>query len=699
MKSHQQNLQLLIIDDEQTTANELVQRLKQHQYNTQFHLLDDQEEFEKAIRSNWDVILFGHAYDLDYKKVVNLLEEHDLEIPVIGIPDSISPSDNEQDSSPEVIEGFKAGLMDVIPRTQLTHLIYAIQRECKYSRYIKKNKKLSNQFKEAERRAQLLVKNSKSAVAYIHDGVHIYTNETYNDLFGYHSLEDLIGMPVVDLIEGEGATSFKEFLRAYTRGSQQSEFKFTGIKADGSYFDAVLQLAPASYDGEECIQIIIQPQLENSAALAAQLAALERVDQLTGLENRRAFEEDLSSALAELKQNPGQHALLYISIGNIGHIHAIAGFAGSDAAIVEISRLIKDRLNPHALYRFRESAFTSILGNQTIEEITETAKALCHLVSEHLIMVENRTVQATISIGVVPINQNSPDANEVLDRAYHSSEKVKLQNQGTTNGIYIYNPAENADSSDSALRELLENAINQGQLQLMFQHIYDTTEQDLALFEVYVRLPLADGKVMTPDEFLAVAQQYQLEGRLDRWVLLNAAKQLKQFMAQYPKARLLINLGAETIQDKALPQIAGKLLSALNSSHNPLILQFNEANVTAYLQLAKIQIDALHETGVQVSINDFGSTLNSKNLLNHLKPDLIKLDRAYMTNLNNEDNFQATQALVNEIQQFDIDIIGGYIEAPQEVAKAWTVGARYLQGYYFQKPTDRLMLTNQEEQL
>jgi diguanylate cyclase (GGDEF)-like protein/PAS domain S-box-containing protein len=699
MKSRSQQLQLLVIDDEQTTANNLVQLLQQQQLQAQFQLLDDQEEFEKAIRVRWDVILFGHAYDLDYQKVLSILQDNDLEIPVIAMPDSMSEPNSEQDSSPDLAIGFKLGLMDIIPRSHLTHLAYAIQREANHSNLIARNLKVTQQFKEAERRAQLLVKNSKSAVAYIHDGVHIYTNETYNELFGYHSLEDLVGMPVVDLIEGKHVNSFKEFLRAYSRGAtQQSEFKFNGIKADGSQFEAILQLAPASYDGEDCIQIIIQPQQQNSALLAAQLAALERVDNLTKLNNRLAFEEDLTKALAQLRITPAQHAVLYINIGNIGHIHAIAGLAGSDTAILDIAKLLKKQLAPNEIYRFRESSFTVILNGQSIDQATETAKALCHLVSEHLIMVDKRTVQATISIGVVPINQSSPGQAEVLERAYHSAEKVRLQNQGSGSGVYVYNPAENANNSDSALRELLENAINRGQFQLMFQHIYDTTEQDLALFEVYVRLPLGDGNIMGPDEFLAVAQQYHLEGRIDRWILLNAAKQLKAFMTQHPQARLMINLGVESIQDPSLPEVIGKLLAILNSPHKPLVLQFNEANVSTYLQLAKTQIDSLRQLGAQVSINDFGSSLNSKNLLSYLNLDMVKLDKAYMTNLNNDDNYNATQSLVNEVQNFNIDIIGGYIEAPQEVAKAWTLGARYLQGYYFQKPTEKLVL-NQEEQL
>lgn len=698
MKSRVQNIQVLFIDDEQTTANQIVQILAKENVIVQFHLIDDLEEFEKSLRMPWDVIVFGHAYDLDYVKVINILEFQNLSIPIIAMPDSLTPATNQNDSSPDLMSVFQLGVEDVIARHHLTHLAYAIKRESKHTEYIKQNKKLTQQFKEAENRAQLLVKNSKSAVAYIHDGVHIYTNETYNELFGYHSLEDLIGMPVVDLIAGSEANSFKEFLRAYGRSGQQSEFKFTGIKADGSHFDALLQLAPASFEGEECIQIIIQPQLENSAALAAQLAALERIDPLTGLNNRLAFEEHLSRALVELKQTNAEHAVLFINIGNIGHIHTVTGLAGSDAAILEIARLLKDAIKPDELYRFRESSFTAILKQQDVETATKKAEELCKQISGHLIMVGNRTVQATISIGLVPINKASPTETEVLDRAYQSAEKVKLQNQGTGNGVYVYSVAENASSSDSALKEYLENAIQTGQLQLMFQHIYDTTEQDLELFEVYLRLPLGDGNLMLPQDFLPIAQKYHLEGRLDRWVLLNAAKQLKAFMAQYPKARLIINLGADSIQDTTLPEAVSRLVSALNPSTHPLVLQFNEANLSTFMQIAKTQINAFKKAGVEVSITGFGSSLNTQKLLDYLKVDMVKLDKTYMTNLGDDASFNATQKLVSQIQKHnDIDIIAGYIEATQDIAKAWSLGARYLQGYYFQQPTTSITLNHEEQ--
>lgn len=695
MKSRSEPLQLLVIDDEQTTVARLTEILKSQQIQVSFHLLDDQEEFNKAIRNSWDVILFGHAYDLTYTSVLESLKANDLYIPVIAMTDSGNPID---DCAPEVLQGFQAGLADIIPRAHLMHIAFAVKRELEHITCYRKAKKLFNQFREAEQRAQLLVKNSKSAVAYIHDGVHIFTNETYNELFGYHCLEDLIGQPVIDLIGSQDIGSFKDFLKAYSKGSKKSEFQFTGIKSTGIQFDALLQLAPASYEGEECTQIIIQQHIENSAILVAELERLNRIDKLTALSNRSAFEEKLSHTLLTIKQNKHQHALLFISIDNIGHIHAIAGLAGSDAVIINIAQLLGSKLTPSEVYRFGESSFTALIDHQRPEQAVALANQLCQQVQQLLISVDKRTVQTTISVGIVMINENSPESSEVLDRAYHSAEKVRLTHQGSGNGVYLYDPAENANNSNAALRETLENAINNGQLKLMFQHIYDTTEEDTEFFEVYVRLPIGDKQLMGPDEFLAVAQQYNLEGRLDRWVLLNAAKHLKAFMNVYPNARLLINMGTESIQDHSLIEMMRKILAALgNPAHHPLVLQFSEATVSNYLQVAKQQIKALQAIGCQISVNDFGSSINSKNLLNHVKVDLVKIDKSYMHDLNKEENFKAVQHLVEETQPFSIKVLAPYIESTSDIAKAWSLGVHYLQGYYFQKPTEALTLNHEEQ--
>ena len=116
------------------------------------------------------------------------------------------------------------------------------------------------------------------------------------------------------------------------------------------------------------------------------------------------------------------------------------------------------------------------------------------------------------------IGETAPDTPELLSRAVNASEKVKLATKGVGNGVNVYNPAENAAANDSALRELLVEALEQNKFKLLFQPLFDVEDETAQFYEVFVRLPLTDGKVMVPDDFLDVAQRYQLGSKIDRWV-------------------------------------------------------------------------------------------------------------------------------------------------------------------------------------
>lgn len=694
MKKPIQSVNLLIIDDEQTTANKLIEQLKQQDIEVQFTLVDDQKALQKALRASYDVIILGQAYDLDYRKVLQLLVEQETSTPVITL---LKHPESSADFSLAVSQYLQAGLADAIARDDILHITAAIQREYYYSSLLRQNQQLAQQMLAAEQRMQLLVKSSRSAVAYIHEGIHLYTNEAYNQLFGYTTHDDLTTIPIVDLISPKDAAKFKEFLKAYQRDELQQEFEFSGLRADGQEFVATLQLAPSIFESESCIQVIIQPNRESYEFTPTAKVISDPLDQLTGLPLRGTFELKLKEELARLKRDKRSKALFFISIDHIGHIHANFGLAGSDTTVAYIANLLKTYVAPQQLYRFGESTFTVLIEESQSQVTTELAHQLCKLVEGSLIPFNSKSIQTTISIGITIINDHAPENAELLDQVSQAAEKVRLQNKGAGNGVFMHISTDNANSTAHQLKETLEQSIQQGKLKIMFQHIYDTDNLDNEFFEAYVRLPLDDGKLLTPDVFLPIAQQYQLEGQLDRWVLLNAFKQLKAFITAYPQARLLINLGAESLQDKNLPDVIQKLLTALdNPTHHPIILQFSETTFSNYAQIAKVQIDRLHQVGCQVSISDFGSSLNSKNLLNHLSVDLVKLDKTYMQDLEIAQNYQATQTLIQHIQPYNIAILGSYIESTQNISKAWNLGIRYLQGYYFQKPCDTLSLTHEE---
>ncbi|MEC7119590.1 MAG: EAL domain-containing protein, partial [Pseudomonadota bacterium] len=299
-------------------------------------------------------------------------------------------------------------------------------------------------------------------------------------------------------------------------------------------------------------------------------------------------------------------------------------------------------------------------------------------------------------IGVAMIGETSPETAELLERAFDAADKVKLKNKGVGNGVNVYSPSENATQSDSALRELLEEAIEYGRFRLMFQPLYDTENDQALFYEVFVRLPLADGTLMTPDEFMPVAQRFKMDGRLDRWVLLNACKRLKTHLVEHPATRLLINLTAESLQDPSLPELTGKLARAIGGGSNPLVLQFNEHDVITYLKIASENIARFREQGCGVSINNFGTALNALNTLTHAPANLIKLDKSYVKDLGKEENLAAAKQLTEQITELGREVIVAYIETPTAMSKAWSMGARYLQGYYLHQPSEEMVVNHED---
>jgi diguanylate cyclase (GGDEF)-like protein/PAS domain S-box-containing protein len=700
MSSKSESLRLLVVDDEQLGAEAITDLLKAQGVVTRMHLLDDREELEKSLRQPWDLLLFGNAYDLSYQDAMSMVRGAGKDLPVIVMPaaDANRAPLSERDQTPQVVaEALAAGVTDVIERHSQQHLVTSIRRELRNLNYRRSKRDLEGMLAEAERRAQLLLKNSRSAVAYIHDGVHIYANDTYLQLFGHDTVDELMGMPVIDLVHSEDIKSFKEFLRTYSKGNHdQSEFSFRGMRVDHSSFDAMLQLAPASYEGEPCIQIIIQRQGEFNAELEAQLAAVERTDPLTGIGNRVAFEEALLEARSNAVKKGTQYALLFISVDNIGQINASTGLSGSDAAMVAITGLLSQQFGDSSLSRFGDASFTVIVPAVSSDAVLQRSQQLVESVAALLIDVDKRTVQTTVSIGIAMIGETSPEGQELLERAFDAADKVKLKNKGIGNGINLYSPAENATQSDSALRELLEEAIEQNKFRLMFQPLYDTEDENALFYEVFLRLPLADGKLMAPDEFMPVAQRFKMDGRLDRWVLLNACKRLKAHLIKHPNTRLLLNLTAESLQDPSLPDLLGKLSRAIGGGHNPLVLQFNESDVINYLKVASENVARFRDAGCAVSISNFGTALNALNTLTHVNANIIKLDKSYVKDLSQDENFAAAKRLTADITALEREVIVAYIENPAAMSKAWSMGARYLQGYYLSQPNEEMVVNNED---
>lgn len=692
----QSTLNLLVIDDDQLYAERLVHLLGSYYVNVHLGFLDDKEELLKLLRQSWDVLVFGSAYDLSFTDVVGIVQEQDIDLPVICLLNEGTVAASNNEGLPDIISGTMVKSlkveqeMAVVISICLQHDNLRSRRELKTLRYV---------LSEAEQRANVLIKNSKSAVAYIDQGIHIFANDPYLQLFGFESMNDAIGVPIIDLIAGgDNVKAFKQFLRRFDKGSRQEvEFEFESVRTDGSTFEAKLQLAAATLDGDPVTQVIIQQNNSNSADVAKRLAAAERKDSLTGIDNRYGFEAQMATIQQQARQGMLTAGLLYIQLDNIGKIRSSLGLPGIDATVKKVAYTLDELVSDGHVSRFSDTAFTILVEDKTTAELEQLAKHIGSRVSDMLIEVDKRTTNTTVSIGIVKIEKNTTELNILLERAMDSINQIMVETSNRGDSYHLYDPSEHANSDDHALAESLVDAITNNRFELTFQPIYDISNDRSDFFEVYLRLPLADADntVLTPDQFMAVAKTHKLLEKIDRWVLINACKKVSDVRKTHPEARLLVQLTSASLIDKKLPNVASQLIKAVGGAAGALTLQFNEKDISDHLTVAKSQFSALSQINCQIGINNFGSSAKSIEIAGYVQPDMARLARSYVQDVDSADNLDTVKSLILHTNEVNVDVLMPYIEDAATMSVAWSVGARYLQGYYLEAPSSTIEVSSE----
>ena len=695
-------LNLLVIDDDQLYAERIVDLLGSYYDSVNLGFLDDKEELLKTLRQPWDTLVFGQAYDMNFTEVVGIVQEQGIDLPMIClISEDTAANAHNADGLPSILNGT---MVKALSADQEMAVVMAICLLHDNLRSRQQLKTLQHVISEAEQRANVLIKNSKSAVAYIDQGIHIFANDPYLQLFGFESMNDIIGIPVIDLIAGgDNIKAFKQFLRQFDKGNRKDvEFNFESKRTDGSTFEAKLQLAVATLDGEPVTQIIIQQNNANSADVAKRLAAAERKDSLTGIDNRLGFELQLTKVYEQAKQGALTAGLFYIQLDNVGKIRSSLGLQGIDTTVQQVAYALDELMTNEVaadsyVSRFSDTAFTILVENQNTAALEKLAKKIGSTISDMLIEVDKRTTSTTASIAIVKIEKNTPEPRVLLERALDAINQIMIETSNHGDTYHLYDASEHANSDDHALAESLVDAIANNRFELSFQPIYDINHDRSDFFEVYLRLPLADANntVLTPDQFMTVAKAHKLLEKIDRWILINACKKINDVRKSHPDARLLVQLTNASLIDKKLPSVASQLINAVGGKAGALTLQFNEKDIADHLTVAKSQFKALNQVNCQLGINNFGSSAKSVELANFVQPDMVRLARNYVDSLDNPENLETVKSLIMRTNEISVDVLMPYIEDAATMSVAWSVGARYLQGYYLEAPSNTIKVASE----
>lgn len=674
-------LYLLVVDDSSNLAETISNIMRNAGHAVRADRVEDDEDLREAFgKQQWDMILTKPKLPyFSAEDALDVVRQSKYDIPVIVVADGT----DEQNLDALI----QAGVRDEVLIAKPHRLVHTVLREAQDTRSRRASINLEKALAEANNRAQELVNSSRDAITYVHEGMHIYANESYLELFGYSTQEEIEGMPIMDMVKNDEHTKFKQFLRDYTQGKAEgSRLDVTGIKTDGSEFNVEMEFTPASYDGEPCTQIIIRIQASDKE-LEQRLSDMSKKDLLTGAYNRSYF----LSALQQVSGKKGHEGvMLVIQPDDYKRIRDEQGIAASDELLTKFAALLSKAMpgKQDFVARFDGDLFVALLQQVAPSEAEKFAKALCKSVEAHIFDLSGTSATTTCSIGIGAYNEAIQDYHEVITRAEKAMSEA-AEGGGNHARLYVVGEAEMAERERNAiLAKGIKLAIKNNKLSLLFQPIVSLKGDENQNYEVFVRMSDDSGKVLSPGEFLPAAESCGLMGAIDRWILAHAIKAVTEKRRAGIPCVVFVKLSGTSLKDEKILPWLRDILKAAQAAPNSLVLCVSESIASNNLKALKVLLEGLQQLHVRLALDHFGTASNYTNLLKHTGAHFLKLDGKIIGSLTND---KEAQAKVSEITALaaegDKRVIANAVESPHTLAAIYSTGIDYIQGYFLQEPT------------
>ena len=680
-------IKLLLINESDNESERLISLFRNAgRVARAFRPLSAEELHETVEKESWDLLIANDRHpEISAIQCLEKIQKMAPNLPCIVIRDSDAEA------------AFEAGASDVINNNEDQRLVFAAFRELRHHEQSRELSQTLEKLADAEERCNLLMSKSEDAVAYVADGMLISSNPLFCNRFGYPEPDDIDCAPIIDLIDSADHNKFKNQLKKQIDNEDPSSaFEFTGIRQDQETFQASMQLSNAVFDDEPCIQITIQEQ--NIAASSNSTQSMER-DPATGLYSHDYFIAKLDAEVIQVESDASTTALLYIGVDNFNTFRSRYGITHAGNILLNISNVIQAQsADDNYLAHFCDDGFTMLLQDSGAEAATVYAEQLCKMLEKHIIEIDGQSIQCTVSVGILAIDNSlkDPQPDALIDLAFSACESVRDGNDDKQgNGVAVYTPPKERKTlgnaaGDDELDSFLEEAIEEELFALSFQPVVSLRGTNGDHYEVRTNMKNEEGEELAAEEFLTNINFNGVNTRLDRWILLEATKKLSQEIESGNDTLLLINLTANSLQDESLMTWLSVALKAGGLPPQALIFQFSEQDITDFLKPAKAFAEAVKELGCKISIANFGQSDNPFKALKHVNANYVKISESFTRELEAGGDTQVLKAMVNSINESDAQAIISKVENASALAQLWQIGVDYIQGSYLAAPQESM---------
>ena len=421
-------------------------------------------------------------------------------------------------------------------------------------------------------------------------------------------------------------------------------------------------------------------------------------DDLTGLLNRREFQQRLH-ALVDLRRiDSGPHALLYVDLDQFKVVNDTCGHLAGDELLRQLGMRLKRLVGPHdVIARLGGDEFGLLLRNRPVDAAMHLAKSLCDTVAAYRFTWDERNFEVTASVGVCAINADTVSAEEVLSSADAACYVAKDQGRNRAQ-LYFGGATCTGKRQEMEWVSRLHKALEEDRFQIWQQQILDLKSSPAERgghLEMLLRLVDEDGTVIAPGHFFPAAERYGLMPAIDRWVIQHllldrqcgTCSHQHGDMAHPTDTYSAINLSGASLNDDKFLLF---LEDALRRSHTvapALCFEITETVAVSNFGRVREVMQHLRQFGCRFALDDFGSGMSSFSYLKNLPVDYLKIDGALVRHIVGDAADYAMVEAINRVGGvLGLKTIAEFVETEATLGKLRKIGVDYAQGYAIHRP-------------
>lgn len=594
--------------------------------------------------------------------------------------------------------GYVIGIFNMFPESRLypssiTVMVFAISVLILLSKMNLQIVEALNQklYDQRQFLSEVIDLNPNFIYAIDKEGRYTLVNQSYAKVMG-HSKEELIGKIDEDFLVDRYETGQK----GYQEMERFTDWDKTFIREEsitsksGEMIWVQTSKVPLETPESQSILLAVSTDITERKQYEEKVKHQAYHDALTGLPNRRMFNEDLTRLLQQPKSENDQNAIMFLDLDRFKYINDTLGHDVGDFLLIEVSKrleklVFEEHCEASKVYRLGGDEFTILLPNHDEKASEAFAKNLLDHFKTGFI-IEDSEYFITPSIGISLFPKDGDDAKTLIKHADTAMYYVK--DRGKNNFKLFTKEMQDIFYRKMMIEKQLRKALEKDEFQLYYQPIVNLKNNKIVAVESLLRWNNETLGQVPPDDFIPIAEETGMIIPIGKWVLESAIEQnLRWQKAGYPPFKISVNVSVMQLLDPLFMNMVKSIVDNTELESTFLVLEVTESIAMYEAEVMMKKLHALKDLGINLSMDDFGTGYSSLSYLKKYPLNSLKIDRSFVTDMMlNEDNQAIVKTIVAIAKQLDLKVTAEGIEGNEEYEFLSKINCDYGQGYGISKP-------------